>query len=317
MTVTTMRSVDCESRETERNFRSLGYDDSTLAATLEASGAYRVIEKYSKPDCYCLDDGSPKLLGIFLDIETTGLDYARDKIIKLSMVAFTFSKDGRIFQVVDEFDQFEDPEIPIPNEISALTGITDDQVRGQKINPIVVERFGGKANLIIAHNAAFDRPFVEDAFPIFQRKPWACSMREVPWQPEGIESCKLEYVAYRCGFFFEGHRAIMDCLAGVHILAKRLPQSGAFVLEKLLHAARKDSYRIWAIDAPYEKKDELRQRGYRWNDGSNGQPRSWSIEVFEEKLLEEEAFLAREIYSAKPGLRVEKLNAFCRYSIRR
>ena len=290
-------------------------DVPAMANVLEESGLYRVTRKYTKPEFYCPDDGSEKLLGVFLDIETMGLDYEKDKIIELSMVAFTFSKDGHIFRLVDEFDQFEDPGAPIPEYISALTGIRDAQVKNQKINPIAVERFIEKATLVIAHNSAFDRPFVERKFPIFRRKPWACSMREVPWETEGIGSCKLEFLAYKYGFFYDGHRAIMDCLAGIHILANQLPRSGCLVFEKLLDTARRTSYRIWATGAPFKKKDRLKKRGYHWNDGNNGQPRSWFTEVCEDDLFREKMFLAQEIYGADPRILIEKINAFNRYSL--
>lgn len=52
-----------------------------FAQALGESDKYRVLKKYQKPEYYHIDDHSPKLIGIFLDVETTGLDYTRDKII--------------------------------------------------------------------------------------------------------------------------------------------------------------------------------------------------------------------------------------------
>ena len=37
-------------------------------------------------------------------------------------------------------------------------------------------------------------------------------MFDIDWRNEQIESYKLEYIAYKYNFFYEGHRAITDCL---------------------------------------------------------------------------------------------------------
>ena len=287
-----------------------------MATALERSGQYRVLRKYERPSYYSTDDGTEKRTAVFLDVETTGSNPAVDKIIQLSMVAFTFSKDGRIFELIDEFDAYEDPQMPIPEEITDLTGITDAHVAGQKIDEAKMEEFLSNAALVIAHNAQFDRPFVEKRFSIFGEMPWACSINDVQWREEGLESSKLEFLAYKCGFFYDAHRAIQDCLASVHVLAHRLPKSKGLVLGQLLENARKTSYRIWAIDSPYQKKDLLKKGGYRWNNGENGQPKAWYIEVFDDALYQEKAFLEREIYGIKQSPRIDQLDAYNRYSLR-
>ena len=285
-----------------------------MAAHLESSGQFRVLREYQKPKNYCKDDGSPKTTGIFLDVETTGLNSNKDKIIRLSMVAFTFSKDGRIFEIIDEFDAFEDPLVPISPEITALTGITNEQVAGRRIDDEAVAAFMSDAVILIAHNAAFDRPFVEKRFPDIHNKAWACSLNEVPWKEEGLTSRSLEFLAYKCGFYFEGHRAIQDCLAATHILAHRLPQSGTLVLSELLKNARKTTYRIWANGAPFEKKNLLKQHGYKWNDGNDGRPKAWFIDVFNDGTDEQKMFLEQQVGISTARLKIEQFNAYDRYS---
>jgi DNA polymerase-3 subunit epsilon len=53
--------------------------------------------------------------------------------------------------------------------------------------------------------------------------------------------------------------------------------------------------RVWAEQSPFDLKDSLKRRGYRWSDGSDGRPRSWYIDVDESKLDDEIAFLRTEI----------------------
>ncbi len=227
-----------------------------LARELERHEDYRVIRRYRRPRLY--NDPDPALTaagemrrGVFLDVETTGLDAATDQVIELALVPFEFSTDGRIFRVLEEYDGLRDPGIPIPPDITRLTGISDQMVAGQALDAERIAAIVEPAHLIVAHNAAFDRPFAEQLDSRFAAKAWACSMTEVPWREESIEGAKLDYLAYRYGFFYDAHRATGDCLAGIHLLAQLLPVSGATVLAALLERARSKTMRIWAEGSPY------------------------------------------------------------------
>lgn len=210
-----------------------------LAREFEAHEDYRIVRRYSRVDRY--NEPDPTLakndglkLGVFLDVETTGLDPATEQVIELALVPFEFASDGRIFKVLEEYDGLRDPGRPIPPEITRLTGITDAMVAGKKIDEAKVSEIVQPAQLIIAHNAAFDRQFAEQLSPVFEKKAWACSMTEVPWREEGIEGAKLDYLAYCYRFFYDAHRATGDCLAGIHLLAQTLPESGTLA-EKPSH----------------------------------------------------------------------------------
>jgi len=99
----------------------------------------------------------PKNEYIVIDLETTGLDPATDKIIEVAAVKIKRSL------IVDEFSSLIDPQILITEEISLLTGIDNTMVEGQpKIEEIIpaLRDFIG-ASTIIAHNAPFDSAFLE------------------------------------------------------------------------------------------------------------------------------------------------------------
>ena len=87
-----------------------------------------------------------------------------------------------------------------------------------------------------------------------------------------------------------------DCRAVLHLLSLRLPRSGRPILPLLLATARRRTFRLWALEAPIECKDLLKERGYRWNSGSDGRPRAWYRDLDKELLVEEELFLAEKIY---------------------
>src|SRR3546814_19103892 len=84
------------------------------------------------------------------------------------MVPFTYSLDGRIFEIHDAYQRFQEPSAPISAAITMITGITDEMVAGRKIDAEEVASFANGAALVIAHNAAFDRRFAERLSDVFR-----------------------------------------------------------------------------------------------------------------------------------------------------
>jgi DNA polymerase III subunit epsilon len=224
--------------------------------------------------------------------------------------------DGRIVGMSDVFTSFNEPSSPIPTEVSALTGITDEMVAGQRIDEAAVSAFVANAVIVITHNAGFDRKFAERYWPVFERKAWGCSATEIEWRKHGFEGSRLGYLLNGAGFFHQAHRAVDDCHALLEILAFELPTIGASALAVLLDQARKKTIRVWAEQSPFDLKDVLKRRGYRWCDGSDGRPRSWYIDVGEDQLGNEIAFLKTEIYLSEVEPRLQTLTALSRFSVR-
>jgi len=288
-----------------------------IARQLEGNSSYRVLRKFEPRDSYNKNDNEDKvLIGVFLDTETTGLNATTDKIIELGIVQFEFIPDGRIFRILKIYNEFADPGQPIPDAITRLTGITDEMVAGLKIDLETVRDIIEPAAVVIAHNSNFDRKFIENLEPAFEKKAWACSMNDIDWNREKIESVKLEYIAYRLGFFYDGHRASNDCLAGIHILSHELPESKDLALKVMLDRAAEKYYRVWALGSPFDRKDILKARGYHWNRGENGLPKSWYIDISGEKRASETKFLYSEVYGREVELRMDSINAYNRYSSR-
>ncbi|NND59731.1 MAG: 3'-5' exonuclease [Gammaproteobacteria bacterium] len=289
-----------------------------LARRLEQHADYRVLRRLTSRRRYRPDPEDRSMLrkGLFLDVETTGLDHHSDAIIELAMVPFEFTTDGLVCSVGDGYDAYDDPGQPIPEAITKLTGIRDQDVAGQHIDADEVARLVEPAQLIVAHNAGFDRRFVEARFEFFTQKAWACSMREIPWRDEDMESAKQEFIAYRFGVFYDGHRAGEDCIAGIHLLAQTLPVSGRPVLATLLDSARLTTYRLWAVSAPFEARSLLKSRGYRWNAGDDGRAKAWYLDCDQQRCAEEKEFLVSEIYKRDIDLPIDKITCFERYSDR-
>ena len=84
----------------------------------------------------------------------------------------------------------------------------------------------------------------------------------------------------------------------------------------MLDSARVPTYRLWAVNAPYEARTLLKARGYRWNSGDDGRAKAWYIDTSEARCEEEKNFLLDEIYKRDIQLPIDKITAFQRYSDR-
>ena len=189
---------------------------------------------------------------VVFDLETTGLSNRTCKIIEIGAVKI---KDGR---VVDEFDIFVDPECEISEEITKLTSITNDMVKGAPKEREAIEKFlefaGDK--LLIAHNANFDIGFVRVA----------CERHGIPFENAYLDTVglskyvnpeltkhKLNIIAehYKLGDFHH-HRASDDArmLAEIFfVMLERLKSEGVTTFEQMMENMS-------------EKSDPLKLRPY-------------------------------------------------------
>lgn len=282
---------------------------------LDAHPDFRIIRRIVPCNSFAENDGRMLSRGVVVDTETTGTDPAKDAIIELGMVLFEYDPEtGVVYSVLGAFDQLEEPGFPIPPESTAVHGITDEMVAGNRIDDAEVEALLSGVSLVIAHNAKFDRVFLEKRLPIFASLPWACSFAQVDWSGEGVGSAKLDYIAYQYGFFYDAHRAEIDCFALLEILQQRLPKSGELALKVILNSLGQKSYTIFALGSPFETKDTLKARSYRWD----GDKKCWHITVTGDTLLKDEvAWLKSSVYGGRSAkVEIEVQNCLSRFSSR-
>lgn len=298
-------------------------DSTLIIQQLEQDGKYKVLTKLEPVSCYHDGQAQTPRIGIVLDTETTGLDTQKDKIIELGFVAFEYdASTGVIYKILHEYAGFEDPKEPLSDIVKQVTGINDDMLVGKSLDEQNIVSWLEKSSLIIAHNAAFDRQMLERRLPQVSATHWACTFNDINWQDENISSLKLDYIAYKLGYFFEGHRAVNDAQATLHLLSKALPESGKLAMAELLTHAREKSRRYFAVGAPFDKKDDLKTRGYRWlADFSFTDPRGnskkgvWSKSVPESDVKDEEVWLTESIYAGKSNMfQYNDITASNRYS---
>ncbi len=287
-----------------------------LAQKLQSNSNYKVLRRLSPRTVFNENPPErPLSRGIILDTETTGMDINKDKIIELGMILFEFDpQTGVIYKVIKNFDEYEDPGFPIPAESTAVHHITDEMVKGKFISDQEVAQFVSKANVIIAHNAGFDRAFVEARWPVFEDYMWGCSLKDIDWKQEGFGSAKLDYLVYTQGYFYDAHRADADCCALLELLSATLPSSQQPALLQLLESLNQPQIRLFAIGSPFETKDLLKQRNYRWS----ADIRSWHRTLATERDLEAElSWLKKNVYENRKALvEVERIGGKVRYSQR-
>ncbi|MGF6313149.1 DNA polymerase III epsilon subunit-like protein [Bradyrhizobium sp. i1.8.4] len=92
-----------------------------MTDALSRSPDYRVLRRLLPPTPLTPPVGQNTKTAVLLDTETTGLDARKDEIIELGMVKFDYLSDGRVAGVRDTFSTFNEPSVPIPFEVTALT----------------------------------------------------------------------------------------------------------------------------------------------------------------------------------------------------
>ncbi len=100
------------------------------------------------------------------DLETTGLEKTRDRIVEIGAVKFD------AMGVIARFNVLINPGIPMPPEAGRVNGISDEMLADK---PPIEEVMGDFVDfvgdsILIAHNAPFDTGFVNEALSILHRQ---------------------------------------------------------------------------------------------------------------------------------------------------
>jgi DNA polymerase-3 subunit epsilon len=303
----------------------LQLDSEELATTLEADNRYRVLRRLSPRIAAQFPPiEEPLKLGLYIDCETTGKDPLTCNITELAIVPFSFTADGVIHFIHAGLSWLNDPGEPIPAEVIAITGITDEMVAGKSIDWPCVMDFYDAADLCVAHHASFDRKVFERALLTQysdgnDTKPWACSYKDIDWRGLFDAPCaKLGHLLMDvCRTFHDGHRAVDDCHAGIHLLAAAsIADRTAF--SYLLESTRTLTVRFYADHAPFGVKDALKARGYTWAPDywpqNARKPGAWYRDVKPSEDPAERAWLHDSAFCTQPFVR--RFGARDRYSTR-
>ncbi len=213
-------------------------DHGVAQAFPDAMNAAKACKKDGKPikilygiEAYYIDDMVDIVKGeddrpidgefIVFDLETTGLSAASERITEIGAVRY------RGGEILDQFNSFVNPHMPIPPKIVELTGITDEMVKDAPDENQAVRsflQFCGENPVFIAHNANFDIGFMKAA----------CERCGIAFDPVYIDTVPLARALHPAlknhkldtvGEYleippFEHHRACDDALALAQIVQK-------------------------------------------------------------------------------------------------
>lgn len=230
--------------------------------------------------------------GVAIDVETTGLDWRHGKVIELAARRFAYNRAGVITDIDRSYEWRQDPGEPLSPEIARLTGLTDADLSGREIDDAGAANVLRSASFVVAHNARFDRPWVEDRLQRAKGLRWTCSMSNIDWRAEGFDGRTLGFLLMQAGFYHCGHRASADVDALIQLLRCRF-RDGRTALAHLIEDAARPTWLFRARGADFSTKDALKARGYRWEPDL----RVWWREVSDDDRHREEWWLAGNVYS--------------------
>lgn len=170
---------------------------------------------------------------VAFDVETTGLNAKTDRLTEIGAVLFRGGEIG------ERFSTYVNPKMPIPREITELTGITDRDVFDAPEEKEAVEAFLAFAGdrPVVAHNASFDTGFMAEA----------CKRSSIPFDPVVVDTLslsqcllpelkrhKLDVVSKHLGLpQFNHHRASDDALVVARMMDKFIPMLRAHGAERV------------------------------------------------------------------------------------
>jgi len=237
-------------------------------------------------------------VGVALDVETTGLDSNGDDVIEVAARSFQFNRDsGAILRFGKEYSGLQDPGRPLSDDVKQLTGLNDEMLKGKTIDWQKLEELVRKTDIVIAHNAGFDRPFIDKNLQGSKEKFWGCSFKQIDWWAKGFTSAKLEILSIYHGFFVDAHRAMNDVNALIKLVNMVDGETGQTYLKELIQNARRTLVRVDANGSPYESKDVLKSRKYRWDSGK----RHWYKHIYKEDVDTEVQWLKESVYGGRFG----------------
>ncbi len=212
---------------------------------------------------------------VVVDLETTGLRPGSSQICEIGAVRV------RGFELVEEFQTLVDPRVPLGAVISALTGLTDRQLRGAPPPSLAVRRFLAFAgdSVLVAHNARFDLAFLDReterltgsrlAAPVVDTVPLARRLLA-----GRVPRASLAQLSYFFGTAVQPcHRALPDAQATAEVLLALIglaQERGARTVAELVGLSATRTRRVWdkrhlAFGAPphpgvyffYDRNDQL------------------------------------------------------------
>ena len=225
---------------------------------------------FANPAARALPSSPERLL--IIDTETTGLSPAKGRCIEVGAVLFHVPSRAVLSQLSFLLPCQSNPAQRVNGIAAEVTQL--DQPRKQSL--ACLEAMADAADVLVAHNAAFDRQwFGRDELPALPR-PWLCSMEDIRWPAErhlrATPSVRDLALAYGVPVW-AAHRALTDCIYIAQVFERETQ------LDNLLQQALLPR-KLYRARLPYDQRHLAKEAGFRWNEAVQG---AWSKRLTEEE----------------------------------
>lgn len=193
---------------------------------------------------------------LFYDTETTGVDSSKDKVIEVAGVLW----DIDFSAIVSTFSTLMHSE---SNDALAINhipvGLLQCAPKAEQVWQRVSSFFAA-ADVVVAHNAAFDYEFTPEA--VRSKTKWVCTLDDVTWD-RASQNKSLVAIALSYGVAItDAHRALPDCLT-LAKLFERYAELGGNVRDLLAHGLRPKA-KVMAV-VSYRDNEKAKANGFRWD----------------------------------------------------
>lgn len=191
-----------------------------------------------------------------------------------------------------------DPGVSLDPRIRKITGLKQSDLKHQSADWVKVAEMIDSCDLVIAHNAAFDRPFIERFAKCSGRSIWACTLKQIDWLEFGFPSSSLTMLAAYHGLFSVAHRALADS----DMLIKVLQANPKYLIQ--LHGnAHASRVRLRVTNSNFDQRMKLRGMGFSWLPES----KSWQKLILKKDLESEVGALRAVFDSYEPNIEVDDI----------
>ncbi len=224
---------------------------------------------------------------LILDTETTGLDNENDDCIEVGSILFNVKSRSVLAQQSFLLPVEENNAEKINNIPAGITRLPQPLSQAIKYFESLVQ----ESDVVVAHNAEFDKKwFGINKLPQI-KKQWICSMDDITWPADRQLKSRPSVIDLALAYgvpVWSAHRALTDCIYLAEVF-KRCNE-----LEQLLIRALEPKI-LFRAEISYEERHLAKNAGFRWNDDIKN---AWSRKMSRRDLKKLE-FPVREVDSHK------------------
>lgn len=205
-----------------------------------------------------------------VDSETTGLDPQTDEVIGLGLLCVRVERRrGQVLGVVGSAFEWQEPMV-YSEDTQAVTQVPRHHLAGRRFNRQKIDALLAQTDLVVAHNAAFQRAFLTPLFSQLGQLRWACSLADIDWRlGQNVPYPSIDGLLKAYSFGPTDKTPEGDCHALVRILSQLLPESLETGFHRLIVASERVAVECVVPDEEEEAKAGLHllgfeRQGSRW-----------------------------------------------------